>query len=609
MLKPMKKYISIFGAAILSLAVHAGAVGKEKRGGDENARFDAFKERFVLKMWKVYPGWAGSVGYHKYDSVLIVPTTESRESENRFCSTMIDSLSGFVRTSLSATEQIDYDLIRNQLEYGIWGNDVLKAWQWDPSTYNVCGYFSEMLANKYAPLSTRLHNFYVRMAKVPAYYEAAKEHIKNPSKEHTKLAIDQNLGGMSCFKEDLEDALKKSDLDASAKAKIRARSKACVAAIEGYTEWLKKLKNDHPRSFRLGSELYAGKFKFEIQSAYTPDQIYNKAVRRKAELHDEMYTLTKSLWPKYFGKLSMPGDHLSAIRLMIDKLSEKHVKADSFQAAIEHHLPELVRFINNKQLLYLDPSKPLVVRKEPGYMAGVAGASISSPGPYDKNGNTYYNVGSLAGWTPEKAESYLREYNHYILQILDIHEAIPGHYTQLVYANKTPSIIKSLLGSSSMIEGWAVYSERMMLENGYDGDKGLNSKQASPEMWLMYYKWHLRSVCNTILDYSVHTKNMSKAQAMDLLTREAFQQKAEAEGKWNRVSVTQVQLCCYFTGFTEIYELRNKIIDRMDGKFDLKRFHEQFLSYGSAPVMFISKLMLADPKNNRPKSKFPEIYK
>jgi uncharacterized protein (DUF885 family) len=603
----MKKCISIFGAAILCLAIHSGAAAKGKTVSGENARFDAFKDRLVLKMWKVYPAWAGSVGYHKYDSVLIVPTAESREMENRFCSSMIDSLGGFVKASLSATEQTDYDLIHNQLEYGIWGNDVLKAWQWDPSTYNVCGYFSDMLANKYAPLSTRLHNFYVRMAKVPAYYEAAKQNIRNPSKEHTKLAIDQNLGGMSCFKEDLEDALKKSDLDASAKTKIRARAKACVAAIEGYADWLKNLKNDHPRSFRLGADLYAGKFKFELQSAYTPDQIYNKAVHRKAELHEDMYMLAKSLWPKYFGKLSMPADHLTAIRLMIDKLSENHVKADSFQTAIEHHLPELVKFINNKQLLYLDPSKPLVVRKEPGYMAGVAGASISSPGPYDKNGNTYYNVGSLAGWAPEKAESYLREYNHYILQILDIHEAIPGHYTQLVYANKTPSIIKSLLGSSSMIEGWAVYSERMMLENGYDGDKGVNSKQASPEMWLMYYKWHLRSVCNTILDYSVHTKNMSKAQAMDLLTREAFQQKAEAEGKWNRVSVTQVQLCCYFTGFTEIYELRNKIIGRLGGKFDLKRFHEQFLSYGSAPVKYISQLMLADPKNNVPKSKFPDV--
>ena len=219
-------------------------------------------------------------------------------------------------------------------------------------------------------------------------------------------------------------------------------------------------------------------------------------------------------------------------------------------------------------------------------MAGVAGASISAPGPYDKNGNTYYNVGSLSGWDKEKAESYLREYNHYILQILNIHEAIPGHYTQLVYANQSPSIIKSIFGNGAMIEGWAVYTERMMLENGYGNNE--------PEMWLMYYKWNLRTTCNTILDYGVHVNNLSKEDALNLLINEAFQQKAEAEGKWKRVSVTQVQLCSYFTGYTEIYDFREELKKKMGDKFNLKQFHEKFLSYGSAPVKYIKMLMLAD---------------
>ena len=134
-----------------------------------------------------------------------------------------------------------------------------------------------------------------------------------------------------------------------------------------------------------------------------------------------------------------------------------------------------------------------------------------------------------------------------------------------------------------MIEGWAVYTELMMLENGYAN---------SDEMWLMYYKWNLRSVCNTILDISVHTKNMSKEDAMELLVTEAFQQQQEADGKWKRVTLTQVQLCCYFTGFSEIYDLR-EIIKKKEGKaFNLKKFHEKFLSYGSAPVKYIKELML-----------------
>ena len=320
-------------------------------------------------------------------------------------------------------------------------------------------------------------------------------------------------------------------------------------------------------------------------------EIYKKAIRHKAELHEQMFAITNQLWSKYLIGKKMPKNKLEAIKMMIDKISLHHVKADSFQAAIEHQIPLLIEFIKQKDLIYIDPSKPLVVRKEPAYMAGVAGASISAPGPYDKNGNTYYNVGGLSGWDKEQAESYLREYNDYILQILNIHEAIPGHYTQLVYANQSPSIIKAILGNGAMIEGWAVYTERMMLENGYGNNE--------PEMWLMYYKWNLRTTCNTILDYGVHVNNLSKDEAMHLLIDEAFQQKTEAEGKWKRVSVTQVQLCSYFTGYTEIYEFREELKKKMGDKFNLKQFHEKFLSYGSAPVKYIKQLMLADLKKEK----------
>ena len=140
-----------------------------------------------------------------------------------------------------------------------------------------------------------------------------------------------------------------------------------------------------------------------------------------------------------------------------------------------------------------------------------------------------------------------------------------------------------------MIEGWAVYAERMMLENGYGNDE--------PEIWLLYYKWHLRSVCNTILDYSVHVLNMSEEDAKRLLIEGDFQQEAEAEGKWRRVKLTQVQLCSYFTGFTEIYSLRTELQEKQGKTIDLKKFHEQFLSYGSAPVKYIRELMINQAAN------------
>lgn len=583
----MKK-ILLFIVALLTIcqAVFAKEMTKDQM-------FNRYKEEFIQNMWRVYPAWASSVGYHKYDSALIVPDESSRHKELDFCNMHLAALRKFDLATLSDANKIDYYLIQNQLNYTIFNIQELRQYEWDPSIYNVSGSFADMLGNNYEPLNKRLHNIYVKLANVPAYYAAARANIQRPTAEHTQLAIEQNEGGMSVFKKDLREAMAKSNMTPQEKQKMNERMSAALVAIQDYIVWLRAAGKQQTRSFRLGKELYQKKFAFEIQSGFSAEEVYAKAVAHKAELHQQMYAITQQLWPKYMKDVKMPEDKLEAIRKMIDALSVNHVKPQEFQQAIEKQIPLLVEFIKRKDLIYIDSTKPLVVRREPAYMAGVAGASINAPGPYDKNGNTYYNVGGLDGWDAQKAESYLKEYNHYILQILNIHEAIPGHYTQLVYANQSPSIVKSILGNNAMIEGWAVYTERMMLENGYDGDRGVDSKEASPEMWLMYYKWNLRSTCNMILDYDVHVNDMSEDAAMTLLMREAFQEKTEAMGKWKRVSVTQVQLGCYFTGYSEIYDLREQMKDKLKRKFDLKQFHTQFLSYGSAPVKYIKQLMLS----------------
>ncbi len=549
----------------------------------QNQNFDAYKENFINSLWTIYPNWASSIGFHKNDSLLTIPDDAQRKKEIAFAESQLDSLKLFNIDSLNNQNKTDFYLIENQLKSSIWSINKFKSYQWNPAQYNVSEGFAEIINNNYAPLAQRLAAVKERLKSVPAYYEAAKKNILNPTAEHTALAIDQNTGGLSVFEVDLVQALTKSSISAQEKEKITSLSKDAISAIQSYCTFLKELKNEQPKSFRIGKELYEEKFAFDIQSNYTAQGIYEKAIIHKKELHQKMYAITKQLWPKYFATENCPSDSLIAIKKMIDRLSVEHVKPSEFQAAIDKQIPMLVEFIKNKNLIYIDPSKPLVVRKEPAYMAGVAGASISSPGPYDKNGNTYYNVGSLSGWDEATAESYLREYNQYILQILNIHEAIPGHYTQLVYANQSPSLIKSILGNGAMIEGWAVYTEKMMLENGYGNN--------DPAMWLMYYKWNLRSTCNTIIDYSIQVNNMQKEAVIDLLTKEAFQQQAEAEGKWKRATLTQVQLCSYFTGFTEIVDLREAIKIKEKEQFDLKKFHETFLSFGSAPVKYIAELM------------------
>jgi uncharacterized protein (DUF885 family) len=388
--------------------------------------------------------------------------------------------------------------------------------------------------------------------------------------------------------------LSKSSLSDSEKENFQDNLEKAKAAINDYVAFLGDLRKDlfpqTAQNFRIGEELFHKKFELDIVSSFSAREIYEISLERKDELHGRMAKLARELWPKYLADQPVPKDSLQMIRQVIDMISLNHVSPDSFIIAIEKQIPELVNFVNENDLLTQDPTKPLVVRETPDYMAGVAGASISAPGPYDKSANTYYNVTPPTKLSPEQAESYLREYNHYILQILNIHEAIPGHYTQLVYANQSPSIIKSVLSNGAMIEGWAVYTELMMLENGY---------KDTPEMWLMYNKWNLRAVVNTILDYSVHVLNLPEQEAIDMLINQAFQENAEATGKWKRATLSQVQLCSYFTGFYEIYDLREELKELRGKDFNLKAFHEEFLSYGSAPVKYIREMMLENANKKK----------
>jgi hypothetical protein len=551
----------------------------------------AFGEQFFDRFWQLNPDWAIAIGYYKYADRLVVPDAASRDETMKQLDRWLAQLRGSDASTLSAAVRADRAMLETEFLAEKWALTDLRSWQWNPSVYNVAEPFALLRDLTFAPLDERLRIFSRRLERVPAYYAAAKANIEGPTREHPRLAIDQNRGALGVFGPDLEHTLEMSGLSAAERSSFNRRLAAARAAIDDYVRWLEALDARlasgaaAARSFRLGAELYAPKFAYEIQSGDTAAALHERALAEKDALHARMTLLAGLLWPKYFPNEAAPSDALETIGRVILRLSDEHVAPADLVREVERQLPELTKWVNDHGLLELDPSKPLIVRETPPHKRGIAGASIDAPGPYDASAPTYYNVTPLDGERAERAESWLREYNRWMLPVLNIHEAIPGHYVQLVYANRSPSLIKSIFGNGAMVEGWAVYAERAMLESGYGEHRA--------EAWLIYSKWNLRSVCNTILDYGVHTLGMTEAEAMDLLTRQAFQTEAEAVEKWRRVQLTSVQLTSYFSGYAAILDLRETLKREQAGTFDLKRFHEQFLSYGSAPVRVIRELMLA----------------
>lgn len=551
-------------------------------------QFTALKSEFIDDLWKNNPVWASYEGYHMYDDLLPVPDENRRNQQLAFASNWQERFNQIDESSLPNNERIDYRLIKDHLAEIKFNINEFKSYEWNPSSYNLGGAFFQVINYKQASLEERLKAINAKMDHVSAYYEAAQTNLNKPTAIHTQLAIDQLKGSIGVFEGNLIDSLLKSELPEDFQTEFKGKVGKSVEAIEGFVKFLEEinanLDSTNSRPFRIGKELFEKKFAYDIQSSFSAEEIFQIAVEEKTILHDNMYRVSDMLWEKYFENEERPGKRLDLIRKVINEVAKDHVHRDSFITAIRQQIPQLEKFIQENDLIDLNPDKPLVVRETPKYMRGFAGASISAPGPYDKEAETYYNVTPLDHYSEEEAESYLREYNTYVLQILNIHEAIPGHYTQLVYANESPSLIKSILGNGAMVEGWAVYTEKMMLEAGYGGDQ--------MEMGLMYYKWNLRTVCNTILDYGVHVNNFSEADALQLLQKEAFQEEAEAKGKWKRARLSQVQLCSYFTGYHEIRKLRDQIMELDGANFNLKDFHKEFLSYGSAPVKYIAELML-----------------
>jgi uncharacterized protein (DUF885 family) len=484
--------------------------------------FDQFSADFIEAMLAHSPEWAIYQGRYENAGEVTLPTPSQRAANLDFLSVWLEALRVFNPEELSVNQRPDYALLENVLSSRIWYQQEFRGWQWNPASYNVARTIAVLLNTEFAPLEERLRVVMSRLDDVPSYYDAARQNIDRPTLEHLELAIIQSRGAFSVLNEGLLDRVRGSGLSATEKAEFEQLLSGAEAAIRGWIDHLMTLseqwaERDDVRSFRIGEALYEQKFAYDIQSTFTARELYERALAEKERLLVEMDGITVDLWSKYFADRPMPNDRFERIGALIDHLSDRHVALEDFVPEIRRQIPLLADFVRENDLLFQDPEKPLVVRETPEYMRGTGAiASVSSPGPFNPTADTYYNITPLEHYGPEAAASYLREYNHWILQILNIHEAIPGHYTQLLHSNLSPSLVKSLFGNGAMVEGWAVYSERMMLEEGW-GDY-------EPELWLMHGKWLLRVVHNAILDYEVQVLGRGRDEIIAMLQTEAFQE-------------------------------------------------------------------------------------
>jgi len=368
---------------------------------------------------------------------------------------------------------------------------------------------------------------------------------------------------------------------------------AARAAIAEQQAWLEEeLLPRANGDFRIGAELYDRKLAFALNSPLSRRQIRTLAEREYELVRGEMYEIAKEVYAARHPYTAFPDNPDEAykqaiIRSALEMAYQQLPPRDGIVDIAREHLQQASDFVIEKNIVTM-PEEPVEIIVMPEFQRGVMLAYFSPPGPLDKEQKGFYAVAPLpVDWTEEQVESFLREYNLYSIQSMTIHEAVPGHYLQQALSNRHPSVLRSVLRSGPFAEGWAVYAERVMIDQGYlDND---------PLMRLINRKWYLRSVTNAIIDSAIHVDGMTQEAAMKLMIEGGFQEEREAAGKWVRAQLSSAQLSTYFVGYQEHKALRADVEAAWGDEFTLRRYHDQVLSYGSPPIRFVRALMLNEP--------------
>jgi uncharacterized protein (DUF885 family) len=550
---------------------------------EQDDAFQKIAHDYIEQYLRANPEDATELGDHRFDGQLTDYSPETRAKELAAEKEFRNKLNTIDASQLTGANNIDFRILKENIDYQIFRAEELKEPEWNPLVYmqSLANSLYLLVARDFAAPEQRIPNLRQRMEGIPRVIAQAKANLQHPPRVHTETAIEQTQGAINLVREGLAPLL---DRAPQMKKELTPLQEKTVAALEDYKKWLQNdLLSRSDGNFRLGADKFREKLRFALASDLSMEEIMNRAQADLKQTQTAIYETALPLYKKYFPNADHKTltDKHKVTAAVLDKLAEKHPDDATIVGYAKEVVTEATDFVKSHNLSTV-PDTPLDVIAMPEFKRGVAIAYCESPGPLEKSGRTFFAVSPTPkDWSKERKESFFREYNNYEIRDLTVHEAMPGHYLQLAHANEfhAPTLVRAIFRSGTFIEGWAVYCEQMMAEQGYGG----------PEVKMQQLKMRLRAIANAILDQSIHAGNMTEKEAMDLMMKETFQQEGEAVAKWKRARLTSAQLSTYFVGATEHLDLR--AAEEKKPNFDLKKYNDQVISYGSPPVKYVRELM------------------
>ena len=557
---------------------------------DEDQKLAAFFKDYLEEFMKNNPLEASRLGDHSYYDRLDDLSPKARAANLQRQKDTLAKLPKVIEFDrLSAEGKVDYQILRDSLTRTVWLAENLDPFERDPRVYNefIADSVFLILTQSTVEKNKAVRAAASRIEQIPNVVRAAKQSLKNPPRVYVETAIKQNRGSIAFY----EAAIFDLTGETPSVSVLAGPCRAAVAALKEYQTFLEAdLLPRATGEWRIGKEKFAKKLDMELDAGpgLGADEVLALATAEADRVRTEMYVHAKQLWAKLFPGKAVPPDEpegrRACIRLVMAELGKDHGQVDTMVADAKRTAEEIKAFIREKDILRLpDPDRCAIIEM-PEFQRGNSTAYLNPAPPLDPKARSFYAVSPPPrDWDDRRVRTYLEEYNSAMMRILTIHEAYPGHYVQLEYSNRHPSLIRKVLWSGTFAEGWAVYTEQMMLDQGYgNGDLSLRLHQL---------KFYLRAVVNAILDHQMHCGSMTDEEALKLLVEGAFQTEGEALGKIIRSKQSSAQLSTYFVGRMAFYRLRQQVSREQGEKFDLGRYHEAALAHGTLPVKFLPELV------------------
>jgi uncharacterized protein (DUF885 family) len=554
--------------------------------------FRALVEDLLDGYFARYPVLATETGNHAHDHEWGDLTDGGRQSRLAWLADVSASLQAMDPATLTPDEQIDRRILGEHLAAATFFEETLDEASWNPLSYVYqfgSGLFS-LLAREFAPPADRLRSAAARMRALPAALDQARARLdaggtRPVSRLHTQKAIERLTGIADLADTAVEEAAKLDDQ--ALRDEVAAAAGNARVVVSAFGDWLRnELLPRADGDFRLGPELYAEKFRHALKTEMTPDELRQRAASAYEEVRTEMLRLARELWPTWVGDEPMPDDADRTVRRVLDAIAAKHPTAEELLDVCREENARIEAFIGERDLIGL-AEEPLQIVWTPKFMRSFGGAMLIPPGPLDRGLDSFFAITPMPDeWSDERRESYLREMNLRMVRLLTIHEAVPGHYLQLAYANRTDSMVRVIFGSGVFAEGWAVHVTQVMMDVGYGAD--------DPALMLVHWKFFLRAIINTLIDLSIHAGSMTEAEAMELMVTGGFQEEGEAVNKWDRARLSSTQLCEYFLGSVGMDELETEARRRAeaDGReFVYRPFLESVLAHGTPSIPVIRDIL------------------